>query len=113
MEFTYSWFLAAKFLAFAVPMATAYWFYHHKFTKVALWIAVPTLVFTIWAPIKYDFTGTKQVNTQRVTEISAAHTEVVETITTVLPVKKTFAEAIAEEQLRSTRLNNTIQEDLK
>ncbi len=112
MEFMVAWFPAVKLAVLGAFIGAVIFAVKKKWHKTALALMVVGFLFWWLAPVKYDGAETakhhKQTHKQRTTEYKYVSDEA-KVVTTK---KKSLAEVLAEEEDRSKKANQEIQNEI-
>lgn len=116
MELMIAWFLPLKYFVLAAITLLIIWSISKGFYKTALLIVVLELFVLNF--IKIDGTNSAQANKVEINQRTAEYAAVrelaaIDKATAINISKKTFAEIMAEEELRSNLANKAIHDEIK
>ena len=112
MDVMVGWFPIAKLIIAVFLVGVNIYLYRKGKQRLAVTMFVILLVLFWFAPVKYDGTNTKQNHQRTVTERTNEYREVAHEAVVVTTKKKTFAERMAEEEARSQKENQKVQDEI-
>lgn len=108
MEFMVAWYPLLKASVMVAVFVIAVVLVHFKWFKTVGVLGVIIMVFAIFAPVKIDGTKTEGYHKAQVKTQVQRYKYIEKSEDTVVTKKKTFAERMAEEKLRSDAANKEV-----
>jgi len=112
MEFMVAWYPLLKASIMVIVFIVAVALVHFKWFKTAGMLGVTIMIFAVFAPVKIDGTKTEGYHKAQVKTQVQRYKYIEKSEDTVVTKKKTFAERMAEEKLRSDTANKEVAHEI-